>query len=66
MDENKTQLERVSSKFFEEISDVKSKIVPIGKNKKKVSLANITEMITKHKEWKKIKGDIINYFNETQ
>jgi len=53
--------ERVAINFHEEIEDIKDERVKRKKDKKKRSNGKITHMIPKHKHWKKIKEDLIEY-----
>lgn len=57
MEPNKTT--RVGQKFNDEIEEIKKARVDSGIDKKKKSTKTLTNLITEHKAWGKIKKDTI-------
>jgi len=52
---------RISSRFNDEIEEVKEKRKEIKIDKKRISSRALTSLIPRHKLWKKIKEDMIEY-----
>ena len=52
---------RVSSRFNEELEEIKKKRKESGIDKKRVSGIALTSLIPRHKLWKKIKEEMIEY-----
>ncbi len=52
---------RVSTRFNKEIEDIKEKRKEAGIDKKRISSRALTSLIPRHKLWKKIKEEMIEY-----
>jgi len=50
---------RIGEDFSKELEDIKDKRIKIGVDKKRKSTRKLTNLITKHREWKTIKEDTI-------
>lgn len=50
---------RIGEKFSEEIEEIKDKRLEEGIDKKRKSTRVLTNLIIKHRDWKKIKQDTI-------
>ena len=56
---SKSHLTRIGEDFSKEIEDIKKKRLEFGIDKKRKSTRRLTNLIIKHDDWKKIKGDTI-------
>lgn len=57
----KEYVRRLAENFHEEIEEIKEERMKRKIDKKKISNGKLTNMIPKHKHWKKIKEDLINH-----
>ena len=59
MKNSKNVTARIGEDFSNEIEDIKKARIESGIDKKKKSTRKLTNLITRHRDWKKIKEDTI-------
>ena len=52
-------LARIGDKFLSELEEIKAERIKKGVDKKKRSIKKLTNLITRHRDWVKIKEDTI-------
>lgn len=60
LNNSKNRLQRIGEDFNNEIEEIKNIRLERGMDKKKKSTRRLTNLIIKHRGWKKIREDTIN------
>lgn len=56
---DKNHTTRIGEKFMKEISEIQKKRIDLGKDKKKRSVRDLSNLIIRHDFWEEIKEDMI-------